>query len=291
MSPDDRDGGWATRPQDTRERTCECGLPGLSVLHTFRVARHPDPSTVTVTRTYEATVEWTADLPVPAWLRAIAAVAPAYEADRFGAGEGSEGSSGDGRFRAAPVDATLRPAGTHPAGLSDPYHYWNTPLARLLADDEYPAAVTSLTVDLLDGPKALWCGDATAGVDAGTLPGDRDEYARVGLEFTARERFRRPSGEGTGGGGAGDDADSPANRWSRAGDPAPPATDQLGPLVEATLASPAREWAAGEAGVGGLVGSVESRVGSVWRAFRRSEDDPYAIPGPAVEAATAAFDP
>lgn len=330
MRPDESNGGWATGPQDTRERTCECGPGGMSVLHTLRVARHPDSSTVTVTRTYEATVEWTADLSLSAWLRAVAEVTPPYAADRFGerrgeefpapesggpdaaddragvpdaegagadtpeaengtAGSPPDGAGADGRFRAAPVDATVRPAGDHPAGLGDPYHYWNTPLARLLVDDEYPAGVRSMTLDLLGGPDALWSADATAGVDPTGLPGTRTDYARVGLEFTARERYRRPvaSDRRPVGGANGDGGPDP---WERAGDPEPPATDRLGPLAEATLAFPARESAL-DGDLEAAVAAVESRVATVWEAFRRRDGDPYAIPDRAVETATEPLDP
>ena len=279
-------GGWATAPQDTRERTCECGVGPLSVLHTFRVARHPDPTTVTVARTHEATVEWTADLELEGWLRAVAELCPAYAADRFGPEgtaprptvAGPEGAGADGRFRAAPVDATVRPAGDGPTGLSDPYHYWNTPLARLLVDDNYPDRVTSMAVDPLEGPRAVWSGGSTAGIDPTTLPDDHEEYARVGLEFTARERFRRSTG-----------AADPADDWTRAGEPVGPETGVVAPTVEATVAPAVRDLA-GKAALDGAVGTVQRRVRAVWDAFGHRTGDPYAIPEAAVEAATSAPD-
>lgn len=286
MHPDVGDDGWATAPQDTRERTCECGLGPLSVLHTLRVARNPDPTNVTVARTYEATVEWTADLSLPEWLRAVAEVCPAYAADRFGpdggpprpAQDGPEGAGADGRFRAAPVDATVRPADAEPPGLSDPYHYWNTPLARLLADENYPEHVASLAVDLLEGPEAVWAARATAGVDPTSLPGDRDDYSRVGLEFTARERFRRPA----------DGAADPDEGWTRAGEALGPETAVFAPAVARTMA-PAVGESRGET-VDRAIRAVEERVDAVWEAFIRQDGDPYAIPGAAVEAATSVPD-
>lgn len=304
MTQDAPDEGWATRPQDTRERTCEWAAGPLSVLHTLRVARHPDPRSVTVTRTHEATVEWTADpnLGLPGWLRALAESFPPYEADRFGHprdgdgdgdAEGSEtdcpgGACADGRFRAAPVDATVRPTGDGQVGLSDPYHYWNTPLARLLADDGYPAGVGSLTLDLLEGPTAVWTAGSTAGVDPHSLPGDPTDYDRVGLEFTGRERFRRPVADREcDPGGEGDD---PGDRWTRAGDPAPPATGPLGRVVAATLADPVDGRGDGS-GATEAVAAVEDRIAAVWRAFRREAGDPYAIPDEAVETATSGIGP
>ena len=264
------DHGWAMAPQDARDRTCEyTGSPLFSVFHTFRVARAPDPETTTVTRTYEATVEWTSQLDLPAWLGAVAENCTPYPGNRFGDEDGDPAL--DGRFRAAPVDATVRPE-THPdPTLSDPYHYWNTPLGRLKRDDHYPEAVGSLTVDLVDGPDALWTADSTAGPAPNRLPAARDAYARVGLEFVGRERVRRPRADRT-----------DREGWRRIGESSAPRTDPLAAAVSATLAPSLESHETASA-----VSAIRAQIDAVRAAFEfDGEGDPYRIPDRAVEAAT-----
>jgi len=307
MGESNGDDGWATAPQDTRERTCEyTGSRPFSVLHSLRVARAPDPSTTTVVRTYEVTVEWTAAPDLPAWLGTVAETCTPYGGDRFGTGETAPVE--DGRFRAAPVDATVRPPGGDGPALSDPYHYWNTPLARLQRDDHYPASVSRLAVDLAEGPDAVWTGEATASGTVERVPGDREEYARVGLEFTARERLQRSTDDAT--------------PWAPVAEPTGVDTALLGPTVEETLAEPLRRSTGG--GTGGSRGDaerpgedsagddrpagrsaggdppdgdcpdpaealavVERQIEGVWSSFRWDGDgDPFDVPEAAVAAAT-----
>lgn len=223
--------GWATRPQDTREQTCEShDVSPFSVMTTFRVSRAPDPTTVTVTRTAEVAVEWTTTLPLPEWLATIAAVCTPYGGDRFESSPKPTNPAADGRFQAAPVDATVSPSGGESPALSEPYHYWNTPLGRLQADDHYPEGMRRVTVDLVDGPDALWTDESIAGVRADRLPEDRSTYARAGLRFFARERHQRPT----------DSGDGPDTGWQSVGTPSPLTTEPLADAVRETLADPVR---------------------------------------------------
>lgn len=306
---------WSTRPRDTRERTCGHPIASIfSVRHAFRVARDPAPQGVTVTRTYEATVEWTSRRDLPGWLAAVADGLTPYDADRFGDGEQSRPDpTADGRFLAAPVEATIRPEGDGPIE-SEPYHYWNTPLARLQADDRYPEAVISATVDLVDGPDAIWTGTSTAGgLDARSLDGDFDDYGRVGVTITGRERFRRPGDEvdpATQSGSApGTEVDPDA--WTSVGESSTPECSWLGSIVDATVAPEARtSTGSGETAPDGepvsAVERVETRIDAAWKAFEwgdldgvesadelpadresavGSPTDPYRIPDAAVRAA------
>ncbi|HKL29644.1 MAG TPA: hypothetical protein VJ898_10300 [Natrialbaceae archaeon] len=308
------DDPWATRPRDTRERTCGHSIaPVFSVRHAFRVARDPAPTGVTVTRTYEATVEWTSALDLPGWLSAVADVLTPYEADRFGGvAESRPDSTADGRFLAAPVEATVRPGGSNPI-QSEPYHYWNTPLARLQADDGYPDAVVSVTIDLVDGPEAIWSGASTAGgIDGRSLEGPLDDYSRVGVTITARERFRRSEGGETateaGAAAVGPEADTAD--WEPVGESASPDHPWLGSIVDATVASEVRSMANPNGTPSGpdhdpiaaAVELAENRIDAAWTAFERPSGDggdstgdpdaadlalpdPYLIPEAAVRAA------
>jgi len=282
--------GWATRPQDTREQTCEYnGATPFSVMHSFRVARAPDPTTTTVARTYDVTVEWTATLDLPEFLASIAASCTPYGGDRFETGTGAVEPVEDERFRAAPVDATVRPPTCESPALSDPYHYWNTPLARLCADDHFSDGVTRLTLDLADGPDAVWADESIAGVPPERLPEDRTAYTRVGLEFTARERLSR-----------GTDGEDRRSAWCPVGEPTPPDTTLLAPAVEATLAETVRRGGADSRSdpvatdVTDAIDAVESQALEVWSAFRWAADDrdgaesPFDVPEAAVETATRA---
>ncbi|MFT4890884.1 MAG: hypothetical protein ACI9YT_001805 [Halobacteriales archaeon] len=315
------DESWVTRPRDTRERTCGHSVARLfSVRHAFRVARDPDPTGVTVTRTHEATVEWTSELDLPAWLSEVAEVLTPYEADRFGT-DGASGTdaTADGRFLAAPVEATIRPGGSGPVE-SEPYHYWNTPLVRVREDDGYPADVVSATLDLVDGPEAVWTGASTAGgIDGRSLDGDIDAYSRVGVTVTGRERFRRPAhedgpeptdaaaGNGTvdrGSARAGEDATvgdgAEVDRWEAVGQRSVPTLDFLGSIVDATVAPQARAAAGVDVAaadpVAGATRTVQRRTGAAWTAFELADGDdggspagtvadPYRVPDAAVRAA------
>ncbi|MFW6376383.1 MAG: hypothetical protein ACOC0F_00250 [archaeon] len=313
---DGQDDVWATGPRDTRERTCGHSIePVFSVRHAFRVARDPAPTGVTMTRTYEATVEWTSVLDLPDWLSAVADALTPYEADRFGADTPSDATdtgdaTADGRFLAAPVEATVRPGGSDPI-QSEPYHYWNTPLARLQADDNYPDAVVSTTVDLVDGPEAIWSGASTAGgVDGRVLEGGFDEYSRVGVSVTARERFRRSDGTASGGEetgvgsgahtGVGPEADTAD--WGPVGESASPDLRLLGSIVDATVAPEVRSMAKrgptapDRDPIAVAVDRVVNRTDAAWTAFDRTSGDgvsstdgpvvdPYRIPKRAVSAA------
>jgi len=306
---------WSTRPRDTRERTCGHPIaPMFSVRHAFRVARDPAPQGVTVTRTYEATVEWTSRRDLPGWLAAVADVLTPYDADRFGVGGRSRPDpTADGRFLAAPVEATVRPGDGDPIG-AEPYHYWNTPLARLQADDRYPGAVVSATVDLADGPDAIWTGTSTAGgLDARSLDGDLDDYGRVGVTITGRERVRRtadetdPANEGE----SGPETKADRGVWTSVGESSTPEFSWLGSIVDATVVPEARtSTGSGETAPDGepvsAVERVATRIDAAWTAFERwdvgpveSEDesvadhgsavgspaDPYRVPDGAIRAA------
>lgn len=240
--------GWATEPQDTRERTCECPLGPFRVRHTLRLARNPDGRSVTVTRTHEVTVEWYADTGLDDWLSTVATHLAEY-GDRD-----PTDPAGDGRFRAEPVDATVVPATVGP--LDDTYHFWNTPLARLQRDEGYPDEVRSLTVDLASGPVALWSSDASDDVDG-----------RVGVEVTGRERFQRPvDGE----------------VWSPVGERSVPSLSGLAELAAETVGS-----ADVDSDVAVVAAAVQERVETVSRAFGWSGgEDPYRIPDSAVRTAT-----
>lgn len=282
--PDDQDVAWATSTEDTRERTCTYTLaPIFSLQHTFRLSRYGDRSTEWITRTYEVGVEWTSLDPVTDWLSTVADALTPYDGKRFAeTNDGTESAgttadaASDGRFRAAPVDATLRPTENGDPLLSEPYHYWNSPLARVQADEEYPDGVTSLTLDLVDGPTVLWTGEATAG---GVSPDDLDPGAyphRVGLEYRIRERLRRPV--------EGDAA------WTRDGGPGCDDFDDGGlpSLLDETLAPslhPAEERIALDGAT--PIDVLRTQAESTWRAYQWSEDeDPFEIPEPAVSAAT-----
>ncbi len=289
MDPgEDCGGGWATDPQDTRERTCEWPLPPAFCLrHRLRVDRSPAPESVTVTRTHRASVEWTADVDLPAWLRAVAQICTPYgrrgdDRDRFHTDPPGDPSSDDdapildrdadtdGRFRAAPVEATVRPPDGDGGGLSDPYHYWNTPLARLRSDEHYPDCVASATVEPVDGPDATWTGASAVGATVGTIPDlDVEAHSRVGLEVTTRERFRRDGGA-----------------WRAVDDTMSPELGGIAGLVEVTLAPAVRQRIGGQERDRALRTAVD-RVAAVWRAFSLDGGDPYSIPESAVEAATA----
>jgi hypothetical protein len=271
--------GWATGPQETRERTCEyTQSPLFSVFHTLRVARSPAPGETTVSRSCEVSVEWTTHLNLPDWLAAVADCCTPYDGNRFGDGDGS--AVEDGRFRSAPADATVRPPGGTDPALSDPYHYWNTSLGRLQADENFPTHASALTVDLVEGPDALWTGESTAGAPGDQLKSDRESYARVGLEFTGRERVRQSAGDCH---APVVDARSPDREYHRVGESTTPAIAGLDELVDATLAP---ELAEGR-DVVDVLSSVEGRVDGVWSAFRWDGDrEPYGIPERAVESAT-----
>jgi hypothetical protein len=311
---DGQDDAWATGPRDSQERTCGQAIaPVFSVRHAFRVARDPAPPGATVTRTYEATVEWTSVLDLPAWLSAVADVLTPYGADRFGVGdEQPSDSTADGRFLAAPVEATVRPGGSDPI-QSEPYHYWNTPLARLQADDGYPDAVVSATIDLVDGPEAIWSGASSAGgIDGRSLEGPLDDYSRVGVTITGRERFSRSDGDESpveaGAAAVGPGADTAD--WLLVGESASPDHPWLGSIVEATVAPEVRSMAnpggppsaPDRDPIADAVERVENRIDAAWTAFERqsgdggdsTEDpdaadlplpDPYLIPEAAVRAA------
>lgn len=331
---------WSTPRRDTCERTCGLTIPPVfSVTHDFSVARDPDPMAVTVTRTYEATVEWTSRLDLPAWLSAVADVLTPYEPDRFGSAPESNGgwntkpdvtaggAARDGRFLAAPVEATIRPDGGDPV-RSDPYHYWNAPLARLQTDPHYPGGVDAMSIDLVEGPEALWSGTSMAGgIRPKELPDAADTYCRVGVAIIARERFHRSA---TQGGADGDVVppsvrSPPSERWGLVGDPSPPDCSWLHSFVDATLAPEVRslafdrrdatDAAASVDPVSAAVRAVERRIDAAWTAFRRrdgsigdaggdgtgdstaSDDrescsgtgvtDPYQVPDAAVRVATA----
>jgi hypothetical protein len=297
---DGQDDAWVTGPHDTRERTCGQAIaPVFSVRHAFHVARDPAPPGVTVTRTYEATVEWTSDLDLPAWLSAVADVLTPYDADRFGVGdEPRSDPTADGRFLAAPVEATVRPGGSGPI-QSEPYHYWNTPLARLQADDGYPGAVVSTTLDLVDGPEAVWTGTSMAGgIDVGSLERDLEAYSRVGVAVTGRERFRRPSPEA----GTENEDERGPHDWERVGERSVIECSWLESIVGATIAPEVRsmgdrsETAPDRDPIAGPVGAVEERIDAAWAAFERSsgggdgttvepETGPYRVPEAAIRAA------
>lgn len=271
--------GWATGPQESRERTCEfTRTPLFSVFHTLRIARSPAPGETTVSRACEVSVEWTTRRDLPSWLSAVAECCTPYDGNRFGDGDGDAAS--DGRFRSAPADATVRPPETADPALSDPYHYWNTSLGRLQADDHYPDHVGAATVDLVDGPDALWTGASTAGAPGDHLPEDREAYARVGLEFTARERVRQSTGDCH---APVVDAGSPERGFRHVGESSTPTTEGLAELVGATLPAALAE----DHDVDAALRAVERRIDDVWAAFRwDGESQPYRIPEAAVEAAT-----
>jgi len=296
---DGDDEAWATGPRDTRERTCGHAIPPIfSVRHTFRVDRDPATPDVTVTRTHEATVEWTSDLDLPGWLAAVADVLTPYGADRFGEGDdGRPDPTADGRFLAAPVEATVRPGGADPI-RSEPYHYWNTPLARLQADDGFPGAVVATTVDLVDGPEATWTGASTAGgLDGRSLENDLDAYSRVGVSVTGRERFRRSGGEEVAverGSGTAD--------WEPAGERSVPDPSWLDSIVDATIVPEVRSMAKtggttpDPGPIAAAVERVGNRIDAGWTSFERSSGDggdatgdsladPYCVPDAAVRAA------
>jgi hypothetical protein len=275
--------GWATGPQETRERTCEfTRSPLFSVFHTLRIARSPAPGETTVSRACEASVEWTTRLDLSPWLSVVAECCTPYDGNRFGDGGGN--AAADGRFRSAPCDATVRPPDDADAALADPYHYWNTSLGRLQADDHFPGDVTAVTVDLVDGPDALWTGKSTAGAPGEHLPEDRKAYARVGLEFTARERVRQSTGDSH---APVVDAGDPGNGFRHVGESSTPTTESLDELVGATLPP-----ALAEGGdVDEALRAVRTRIDDVWSAFRwDGESEPYRIPEAAVEAATTALE-
>ncbi|MEF8756866.1 MAG: hypothetical protein V5A33_01395 [Halobacteriales archaeon] len=298
------DDAWATGPRDTRERTCGHAIPPVfSVRHVFRVARDPATPGVTVTRTYEATVEWTSDLDLPGWLAAVADVLTPYGADRFGDGDGGRPDpAADGRFLAAPVEATVRPGGSDPI-QSEPYHYWNTPLARLQADDGFPEAVVATTVDLIDGPETIWTGASTGGgLDERALEDNLGAYSRVGVSVTGRERFRRSEGD--------EISVEPGSRtadWEPAGERSVPDPSRLDSIVDATIVPEVRAMAntgATASGRGPLAAAVErvgNRIDAGWTTFERSPSrgeaagerlaDPYSIPDAAVRAAIDREDP
>ena len=296
---DGQDDAWVTGPRDTRERTCGQAIaPVFSVRHAFHVARDPAPPGVTVTRTYEATVEWTSTLDLPAWLSAVADVLTPYEADRFGGGDDPRPDpTTDGRFLAAPVEATVRPGGSDPI-QSEPYHYWNTPLARLQADDGYPDGVVSATIDLVDGPEAIWSGTSTAGgLDGRSLEGDLDDYRRVGVSVTGRERYRRSNGEE----GTADPA-ARTDDWERVGGSSSPDCPWLRSIVNATVAPEVRSMTekrgpdSHEDPIVAAVDRVEGRIDAAWTAFGEfsgegdvptggSQANPYAVSDAPVRAA------
>lgn len=315
---------WETPPRDTRERTCGHAIPPIfSVRHTFRLSRDPDPTGVTVTRTYEATVEWTSTLDLPSWLSVVVDELTPYESDRFApdapARETSHSdATTDGRFLAAPVEATVRPVGADPVE-SEPYHYWNTPLARLQIDDAYPDAVVSATIDLVDGPEGLWTGASTAGnIDARSMDGDIEDYTRVGVTVTGRERFQRSTGDDSavptdeaavgdvdGSALAHDDDDTRESsqnaekgQWDRVGASSAPTLGGLRSIVESTIASRVRDRAEEETeiSVDEAVERVAHRIDAAWRAFELGADDeqslgnqtnyPYRVPDAAVRIGT-----
>lgn len=270
--PADRD-GWAMQPQDTRERTCEYAAAGVfDVFHHLRVARAPDPTATTVTRVYEVTVEWTSRLGLPAWLETVADTCTPYGGDRFGDGV-DRAAADDGRFRSAPADATFRPPEAPDPAMSDPYHYWNTPLGRVQGDEGYPADASSLTVDPTDGPDAVWTDDSTAGIPAEHLPEERSAYARVGLEFVGRERLQRSADRS---------GDRPRDgSWRHVGECTTPTTDHLAATVDRSLAAAlGDDWR-------DALATVEAQIDAVADAFAADgAGDPYRIPERAVEAAT-----
>lgn len=313
---------WETPPRDTRERTCGHAIPPLfSVRHAFLLSRDPDPKGVTVTRTYEATVEWTSTLDLSSWLSAVAEELTPYESDRFSADEQTgetphSDATTDGRFLAAPVEATVRPGGNDPVE-SEPYHYWNTPLARLQLDDGYPDAVVSATTDLVDGPEALWTGASTAGnIDARSMDCDVGDYNRVGITVTGRERFRRSIGDGsavpTDGAAVGDMDRSPfghddntqgssqnaeAGEWVRVGASSEPTLRSLRSIVESTIAPTVRDVAGGESEVSveDAAERVAGRTDAAWTGFKLTAYDdtppagnvthPYRVPDAAIRVA------
>lgn len=302
------DDAWTTPTEETLSRTCTCTLGPLTVQHGFRLARHGGPGTV-VTRTYEPVIQWTSTRTLDGWLGDVAETLTPYVADRFGTGDGAggpgadarsaggerSGAAGDGRFLAAPVDATVRPAGTDPL-LAEPYHFWNTPLARLLEEAGYPGAVTSVTLDLVDGPTVHWDRDATAGgVDPDALP----EPTRVGVEYAARQRLRRipDDGDGTRDAGAEGirDAETGHGRgigWSVDDDDFRVDREGLARFVAATRAVPDGGDEGGGDGVDGdgdadPLAAVAAQVDAVAAAFRwDGEGDPFAIDEATMTAAT-----